>query len=227
MPPLFGSNTQEKNVQDLKKQVDELQKQIHLQSQLQVQSTKVLQNALNNQPEEKEELLYKWSAPERATQKRDRQWYWTAALVVLIITVVLLVFGEPILVGAVFSILFVLYVTSLVPPVVVEHKLTSLGIRTADQLFRWEELTDFWFSFRNSKEILNLDTKLNSPRRLIFFFTRRDKGKILEILKDKIQYKSAPEKQGWVSRNADGLYIPLTDIESAVDLDRQYEKANA
>jgi hypothetical protein len=222
MPGIFGSKPQENTLEELKRQVAELQNQIQLQSTVQVQTGKILTNVLTA---EKEDVLYKWNAPDRIFVKKDKQWYWTAALVVLIVAVILLILGEAILVGAVFSMLFVLYVAASVPPAIVDHSITSLGIRSAGQLYRWEQLDSFWFAYRLNKEMLNIDTKINSPKRLTFFFTKRDKSKILDLLKDRLQYKQPPEKQGWVAKNADGIYIPLTDIEASVAYDKQYEKA--
>lgn len=214
------SNPQQNNsdIEALKTQVQDLQRL--LKDKIEKQPSVIL-----NAPIEVESVLFKWRAPERMFQKKDKQWYWTAALVVLIISVILLLFGQAILVGAVFAILFVMYVNTTVPPSVIEHKITTYGIRTAQQLFKWEDITYFWFTYKSDKEILNLETKLVSPKRLIFFFTKNDKPHLIQILKERVQYKEAPMKEGWVSKNADGSYIPLSDIEASVLIDKQLAKS--
>ena len=195
------------DIQALKKQLNELQSKLD-------RANKVTTALISGDREEG--LIYKWSAPTRLYLKRDRQWYWTVLLIFLIVCVMLLFIREYVLILVLMSVLFVLYVSSLVPPENSEHQITSLGIRTLGELYTWDMLKDFWISYRNGREILNVDTTISSPTRLIMLFSADDKAHIISALKSKAPYMDAPKKQGWVARTSEGLYIPLADVEATM-----------
>ena len=191
----------------LKKQLKELQDKLD-------RSTKVTNALISGDRDE--DLIYKWNAPTRVYLKRDKQWYWTMLLIVLIVAVFLLYIKEYVLILVVLSILFVLYVSSIVPPENTEHQITTLGIRTLSELYTWDMLKDFWVSYKNGREVLNIDTNVTSPTRLIMLFSSEDKSKIIEALKKKIKYMDPFKKQGRVSRISEGVYIPLNDVEATM-----------
>ena len=137
-------------------------------------------------------------------------------LIFLIVAVGLLYIKEYVLILVILSILFVLYVSSIVPPEETEHQITTLGIRTLTELYTWDMLKDFWISYKNGREVLNVDTNVTSPTRLIMLFSSEDKPQIVQELKKKIKYMDAPRKQGRVARVSEGVYIPLVDVESTM-----------
>lgn len=195
------------DITDLQKQIYELQERLD-------RANKVTTALISGEREEN--LLYKWTAPTRLYFKRDKQWYWSMLLVFLIASVILLYMKEFVLILVILSVLFVLYVSSLIPPENTEHQITSLGIRTLGELYTWDMIKDFWISYKGGREILNIDTKVNSPTRLIMLFSSKDKAKIIELLKTKLVYLDAPKSQGWVSRTSEGVYIPLADVEATI-----------
>jgi hypothetical protein len=203
-------NNQTQNPEDIKL----LQKQLHeLQEKLE-RANKVTSALISGEREEN--LIYKWTAPTRLFLKRDKQWYWTMLLIFLIASVFLLYIKEWVLILVLLSILFVLYVSSLVPPEETEHQITTLGVRTFAELYTWEMLKDFWISYRSGREILNIDTSISSPTRLIMLYSTQDKANLINALKTKLRYMEPPKKQGWVSKNSEGLYIPLRDVEATL-----------
>lgn len=206
MDPLSNTNNA-KDLQTLKKQISELQNKLE-------RATQVTTALISGDREET--LVYKWTAPTRLFLKRDKQWYWTMLLLFLITAVFLLYIREWVLILVVMSILFVLYVSSLVPPENSEHSITTFGIRTLGELYTWDMLKDFWISYRNGREILNVDTNVSSPTRLIMLFSTDDKVPLVNALKQKLKYMEAPRKQGWIARNSEGVYIPLADVESTM-----------
>jgi len=195
----------------LKKQIQELESKLD-------RSQKVTSALLSG--ERDEQLLYKWSAPSRVYVKRDRTWYWGVLFVVLIVCVALLYLQEYFLIATVLSLLFVVYVASLVPPENTEHQITSLGIRSFGELYTWDMLKDFWISYRSGREILNIDTTVTAPTRLILLYSSKDKAKIISLFKEKLKYLDMPRKQGQISRLSEGTYIPLADVESTITTGR-------
>ncbi|MEI7603617.1 MAG: hypothetical protein WCJ19_01185 [bacterium] len=195
------------DIQALKKQIDDLQSKLE-------RANKVTTALIAGDREEN--LLFKWKAPTRLYLKRDKQWYLTILLIFLISAVFLLYIKEYVLILVILSILFVLYVSSVVPPEETEHQITTLGIRTLGELYTWDMMKDYWISFKNGREVLNIDTNITSPTRLLFLFSSEDKPKIIEVLKQKLAYMEAPRKQGKVTQISEGIYIPLSDVEATM-----------
>lgn len=213
-----GDTAREAQIKELQKQVEELKSKIDAEKTAALPAQYRLAETL---PEESK-LLYKWEAPSRVHTRRNKQWYWTVALVVMAIVVILAFFQELALIAAVIAFMFVIYVVSTVPPGDVEYRLTDHGLETGDpskpdelSAYTWEQLDTFWFSFKQGRETLNLDTKLTFPARISILFRRTDRKRILDILEQKLPYKASPKrKQGWLERTSEGIYIPYDELKS-------------
>ena len=89
---------------------------------------------------ENQEILLLWSSPARLFKKRDKEYFTNIGAIVFLLVVILVFAREFVLIAAVLSIVFLVYVLSTVPPENVEHKITNLGIESAGHYYRWEEL---------------------------------------------------------------------------------------
>lgn len=213
----------EAQIRDLQKQIEDLKNKLDDKKQEDLPKQYRLANALADEAK----VLFKWEAPTRVHVRRPRQWYWTVALVVLAIVVLLAFFQELALIAAVIAFMFVIYVVSTVPPGEVEYRLTEHGLEIGDSksngkpeemsAYTWEQLDTFWFSFRQGREVLNIDTKLAFPNRLSILFGRTDRKRIVDILQERLPYKASPKrKQTWLEKNTDGIYIPYSEIAGEV-----------
>ena len=200
-------NDTAEDIQTLKRQLAELQTKLE-------KSQKITTALITGEREEN--LIYKWTAPTRVYIKRDRQWYWIMLFVLLIIVVVCLIFGEPMLILVTLSIGFVLYVSSIVPPENTEHQITNLGVRTLGELYTWDMMKVFWVSYKNGRELVNIDTTLSAPSRIMMLYSADDKPRIIEALKQKVKYLVEPKKQGRLNILSEGTYLPLADVEATM-----------
>lgn len=86
-----------------------------------------------------------------------------------------------------------IYVLTTIPPELVEHEITNKGIRSIDALYRWSDLTEFWLSTKQGFRIINIDTTLGFPTRLIILLysmqTKIQEQIIIEILKSRLVMK--------------------------------------
>jgi hypothetical protein len=126
--------------------------------------------------------LYVWKAPARPFKKRDREYYTTIAAIIFLLTVILLFLREWLLIGVIISIGFMSYVLSTVEPEEVENKITTRGVTAAARRFDWLMLGRFWFSQKWGSEILNIETRIAFPRRLMMLFNKNDKDKIKALI---------------------------------------------
>jgi hypothetical protein len=103
-----------------------------------------------------------WKSPSRLFKKRDKEFFRNIAAIVFLLLVILFFAREFLLIFAVVSLAFLIYVFATVPPEDIPHKITSLGIETGERFYPWETLKEFWFENQWDKEILVIATVAGS-----------------------------------------------------------------
>jgi len=159
-------------------------------------------------PAEETKILLKWQSAARPFKKRDREVFLTTGAIVGLISVILLFVKEFLLIAVILSLYFVFWVLNTVSPEKVEHLITNKGIKTGGQLYKWEELTQFWFSQKWNKTILNVETKKMLPGRLLMLLGP-EKAEVKKILGKYLKFEK-PE-DSWLNGAAKwvGKQIPL------------------
>lgn len=137
--------------------------------------------------------LLVWKAAERPFKQRDREWYTTIVAIIFLLVVILLFLKEWLLIGVIISIGFLSYVLSSVPPQESENKITTRGVITGGKRFDWAFLGRFWFSQKWGNEILNIETRLNFPRRLMLLLGSTNKDQVKKIVEKYLIFEK-PEK---------------------------------
>ena len=153
--------------------------------------------------------LLKWEAPVRPFKKRDRDYYTTIAAIVFLLAVILLFLKEWLLIAVMVALMFVAYVLATVPPEKTDHEITTRGLVVSGKAYLWKELRRFWFVKKWGDTILNIDTNLKFPTRLMILLGETEEAKVKELLQKQIQYE-VPEKT-FMDRSAKWLSdkIPL------------------
>ncbi|MFZ5845394.1 MAG: hypothetical protein ACOY0S_02915 [Patescibacteria group bacterium] len=158
--------------------------------------------------EKREEVYLEWSSPSRLFKKRDREYFTNIGAIVFLLTVILVFAREFLLIAAVLSIVFLIYVLSTVPPEEVKHRLTNLGIESAGHFYRWETLAEFWLEEQWGQTLLVIRPILGP--RIIILLADQDRAHVREIVAKHIPFREQPEKT-WVDNAASWLTkkIPL------------------
>ncbi len=161
----------------------------------------------------KEEVALTWSSPSRLFKRRDKEYFTNIGAIVFLLTVILIFAREFVLVGAVLSIVFLVYVLSTVAPEEVKHSISNLGIESAGHFYRYEELVEFWFEDQWGQTLLILRPIIGS--RIIILLGAIEKQRVQEALKQFIAYREQPEKS-WVDNAASWLSkkVPLEKPQS-------------
>lgn len=102
-------------------------------------------NQMKNQKIVNPQVVYSWKAPLRPYKKRSAGVLRFYIAVALLLSLIVLFFGDKILVLPIWTIMFLFYVLTITPPPEVENKITRFGIETAGNTFRWEFLSHFYF----------------------------------------------------------------------------------
>src|SRR3989344_9678370 len=126
--------------------------------------------------------LLKWTAPVRPFKKRDREYYTTIAAIVFLLAVILLFLKEWLLIAVMVALMFVAYVLATVMPEKTSHEITTRGVVVSGKAYSWKDLRRFWFTKKWSEAILNIDTNLKFPGRLMLLLGEIEEMKIRELL---------------------------------------------
>ena len=135
------------------------------------------------------QTLLSWEAPERVFKKRNKEFWTTILSVALLISIILFFAKEYFLIAAIFALIFLFYVLSTNPPQMMKYKITNQGVFWGKAKYEWESLWRFWFQEREEQTILNIDTRLAFPKRLILLLGNQNKKEIRQILEDFIPYE--------------------------------------
>ena len=164
---------------------------------------------LTNRPDLNEVLLA-WKSPSHPFKKRNRVFYQTVTALTFLFIVIVFFLHEFLLIGVILSIAFVVYVMSTVEPIEVEHKITPLGFENAGKLFKWIELSSFWFEEKWNQKILVIQTFLPFPGQIRVVVGNTSEDKIRQVVGKYLQYLEKPPKN-WVDSASNWLSkkIPL------------------
>lgn len=159
------------------------------------------------QPKKEEEYL-SWVSPSRLFKKRDKEFFTNIGAIVFLLTILLVFAREFLLIAAVLSIVFLIYVLSTVPPQEVSHRITNLGIESVGHFYRWEELVEFWFE-EQWGQVTVVIKPVMGPR-IIMLLGPEKVQTVRDIMTKFIPYREEPERT-WVDGAANWLSkkVPL------------------
>ncbi len=135
--------------------------------------------------------VFTWLAPSRPFKNRQRKYYTTIGVIVLLISLILFFAGQFLPVAVVLAVAFVSYVMSTIPPEIITNKITTYGLRLDDQLYYWDDLGTFWFEKKIGKDVLLLEI-VQFPYRIMFVLDNTSVEEIRDILSRVLIEKKPP-----------------------------------
>jgi hypothetical protein len=173
----------------------------------------------------KYKVLRKWEAPMRIHHKHHRQDYLMVIFIGLPLITFFVIVGQYMLIAVTVALIFLTFVLWNTKPGEVTHKITTLGVYSIDKLYKWKELESYWISKVQNVYLLNIETNLRFPGRLVILLgNKNDATEIHNTLQDYLDYEII-DNQGLLNKKLDGLYIPLQEepVEDKVLLDFDHE----
>lgn len=154
--------------------------------------------------------LLSWEAPSRPYRSKDRSYYTTIAILVILIALIAFMAKEILLIAVVFSLAFVAYVLGFIPPGDVKYKVSTQGITIGDQFYFWHTLDSFWFREREGQKVLFIQTRLKFPGQLMLVLGSQDEEEIKKEVAKFLPYSEKPQTS-LIERWAEGLqkHFPL------------------
>lgn len=151
--------------------------------------------------------LLSWTAPGRPFKKRNKEFYLSSLLIMLLVETVLFLFSQYLLMLVVLSLVFLAFALATVPPHNFHYKISTEGIIVEDHFFLWQELYDFYFKKRHDMDILHIRTHALLPGELTLTLGDVGKEHIKTILLPYLPFRefvkpTFMEKAGdWLAKN--------------------------
>ena len=209
--------TGEKALREKEKEIKKMKKQA-VEDQKNKKRKKIVEKEvrLEEDPVQKREVvqnikLFEWSAPDRYQINFSSKKFLIIVALALVFSLLLAILGHYLLMAAIMSLLFLLYVAGTTKPVTVKHKITARGIDTMGKLYEWYMLDSFFFSKKDKQYILVVNTRLNYPKALILLLKEKDKDALFVLLQEQLLYEDF-RKWRWIDRVSYGDYIPLEKV---------------
>lgn len=168
------------------------------------EKTKTIETPPAPQVPKEIKTVLEWKSSTRPFKRRDREYFTTIAAIVFLLAVILLFLKEFLLIGVILAFMFVSYVLATVPPEETDHKVTTEGITTSGKSYLWTEMKDFYFTKKWNSTILNVNTALKFPGRLIILLGNEDEKRIKEELGKYLSFRESPQIT-WMDKAADWL----------------------
>lgn len=140
--------------------------------------------------------ILEWESPDRLWKEKDRSWFVIYSFFFVVIIAMLFLMGEFLLIILVLAFMFLWYVQGTIPPTIVHHVISTLGIKSEKTLYKWKDIDSFWFSKKEDFYFLNLevivdDRKDSEYKRRISILTTSVEPKMLfNLLIKNIDYGS-------------------------------------
>lgn len=133
-----------------------------------------------------EKDIFNWSQMERPFKKRNREFWLTSMAILILVSIIFVFMKEFMLVVALFSILFLYYVMSTVPPSVIKYRITNRGIYWGDSRMEWDLLKRFWMKPNLDSEVVYFETYLRFPRQVSIVINPEDKDFLKKLIARRI-----------------------------------------
>ena len=115
-------------------------------------------------------------------------------IVIAVLISILLAFArEWMLIATLAAMIFAYYVWSTVPPEEVEYSITTRGLRVHGQLYRWEELVQWWVEDKWGQQMIVIVAPAVVSRRLHLLLGKVGEEQVKSVLEKYLVMERPPE----------------------------------
>ena len=159
--------------------------------------------------------LLSWEAPSRPFRPKDRSYYTTVGILVVLLALIALLAQEFLLIGVLFALAFVAYVLAFVPPGDTTYKISTQGITIGDHFYFWHDLDSFWFKEKENHQVLFIQTRLNFPGQLMLVLAENKEEEVKNSVARFLPFHEIP-KTSLLDRWVEALqkHFPLENTHS-------------
>lgn len=151
-----------------------------------------------------EKDLLVWKAPSRPFKRRNKQALNSMVMVGVLIGLICLFIGMPFASFVIAAVVVLTYAISTRPPLDLEYKITTHGIKLEDNTYYWYQLGNFWFEKKYNDILVHINTS-KFPGRISLVLGKLTKAQARAILSEALlEHKPDPttyEKASkWLSK---------------------------
>ncbi len=139
-------------------------------------------------PSYRVKTLLSWEAPERIFKPRNKDFWTTVLSIALLVSIILFFAKEYFLIATIFALIFLYYILSTQPPKNINYKITNQGIVWGEQKHPWNTLNYFFIDQERGQKVLNVNTLINFPKRLIMPLGSQDEKEVRKIMEEFLPY---------------------------------------
>ncbi len=157
--------------------------------------------------------LLSWEGPSRPFRKKDRSYYTTIAVLVILLVLIAFLLREFLLIGVLLALAFVSYVLAYVPPHHIKYRISTQGITIGEDFYFWHFLDAFWFKEKDGSKVLHIATSFRFPSQLMLVLPSQDEEKVKKIVARFLPFVEVPYKS-WMEKWSEGLqkHFPLENV---------------
>ncbi len=138
--------------------------------------------------------VIEWRALTRPFKKRHQRYFTTILIIALLISLILFFAGQYLPIAVVISAVFLVYVQSVVPPIEINHLITTYGIKIDTEMYYWQEFGRFWFEDKMGQPQVVIET-MRFPGRISLVLGDVTKKQIKDILSEVLMFERPPLTQ--------------------------------
>lgn len=155
-------------------------------------------------------VIFSWSAPERIWKPKNKVWYLTSALIIMLAILVAAKLEYYIMIVALVAFLLLWFVQGTLEPWIITHRILTEGIFSHETLYEWESIKHFWFGQKKGQKLLYIDFVPEvKETRLTLLLNPGEDEKLFKILLPKLTYATdAAAEYNIISKVLYGDYIP-------------------
>ena len=157
--------------------------------------------------------LLSWEGPSRPFRKKDRSYYTTIAVLVILLVLIAFLLREFLLIGVLLALAFVSYVLAYVPPHNIKYRISTQGVTIGEDFYFWHFLDAFWFKEKDGAKVLHIATRFRFPSQLMLVLPHQDEEKVKKIVARFLPFVEVPYKT-WMEKWSEGLQknFPLENV---------------
>ncbi len=136
--------------------------------------------------------LLEWEAPSRPYRKKDRSYYTTSAILVILLVLIAFLAREFLLIGVLLSLTFVAYVLAFVPPNKVKYRISTQGVIIGENFYFWHYLDSFWFKEKEGMKVMFIQTGLGFPAQLMLVLEDINQEEVKKVVARFLPFHEIP-----------------------------------
>jgi hypothetical protein len=141
-----------------------------------------------------EKNLFEWEQADRPYKKRDKNYWVTMIVLLILVSTIFFYMKEFMLIVALFSGLFLYYSLSAVTPENIYYRTTNRGVYYGDNRIEWALLNKFWVKQTLDSNIIYFETRLRFPHQISIIVNESDIDDLKKIISRRIpMLEDSPE----------------------------------